>query len=157
MGKHPGSFLANGPREQFTSRYADPNHPATSGSFLSLVTGGYVNPPPIPYILGIDRGGKSKGYYGIGGKRLANYKAQSECNSTSESEETLGQGQAMNHRAGMRMQGGGYGYGRGATVPGAIVEFGKRGVAKMLGWVSFVRMISKDDVLTRLIRTCYTS
>jgi hypothetical protein len=29
---------------QFKSRYSDPNHPANSGSIISLVTGGYVNP-----------------------------------------------------------------------------------------------------------------
>lgn len=28
----------------FTSRYADPNHPASNGNLISLVTGGHVNP-----------------------------------------------------------------------------------------------------------------
>ncbi|KAF4984089.1 hypothetical protein FZEAL_628 [Fusarium zealandicum] len=46
-GKHAGSALVQGPSPKFTSRYADPNHPASSGSFRSLVTGGYVNPPPM--------------------------------------------------------------------------------------------------------------
>ena len=39
-------MLAVGPKREFTWRYADPNHPASSGSFISLVTGGPINPPP---------------------------------------------------------------------------------------------------------------
>jgi hypothetical protein len=39
----PGSALA-GPEAQFKSRYADPNHAANSGSLISLVTGGAINP-----------------------------------------------------------------------------------------------------------------
>lgn len=31
-------------QKQFASRYADPNHPANSGSLISLITGGHVNP-----------------------------------------------------------------------------------------------------------------
>ncbi|KAL6406819.1 hypothetical protein AUP68_09627 [Ilyonectria robusta] len=46
-GKHPDSVLAQGPQPTFTSRYADPNHPASSGSFRSLITGGYINPPSM--------------------------------------------------------------------------------------------------------------
>ncbi|KAM0425049.1 hypothetical protein ACHAPT_009608 [Fusarium lateritium] len=45
--KNAGSSLVQGPTPEFTSRYADPNHPASSGSFRSLVTGGHVNPPPM--------------------------------------------------------------------------------------------------------------
>ncbi|KAH7146810.1 hypothetical protein B0J13DRAFT_664440 [Dactylonectria estremocensis] len=45
--EHPDSTLAQVPQPTFTSRYADPNHPASSGSFRSLVTGGYINPPPM--------------------------------------------------------------------------------------------------------------
>jgi hypothetical protein len=41
--KNPNSALA-GPASQFRSRYADPNHPANSGSLISLVTGGAFNP-----------------------------------------------------------------------------------------------------------------
>lgn len=40
----PGSKLAIGEGPQFTSRYADPNHPASSGSIISLLTGGNINP-----------------------------------------------------------------------------------------------------------------
>ncbi|KAK7421576.1 hypothetical protein QQX98_002043 [Neonectria punicea] len=45
--KHPDSTLSQVPQPTFTSRYADPNHPASSGSFRSLVTGGRINPPPM--------------------------------------------------------------------------------------------------------------
>lgn len=30
--------------QQFASRYSDPNHPASNGSLISLLTGGHVNP-----------------------------------------------------------------------------------------------------------------
>jgi hypothetical protein len=36
--------LAVAPQTSFASRYADPNHPANSGSLISLVTGGAYNP-----------------------------------------------------------------------------------------------------------------
>lgn len=29
---------------EFASRFSDPNHPANSGSLISLLTGGHVNP-----------------------------------------------------------------------------------------------------------------
>ncbi|MCJ1478673.1 hypothetical protein MMC13_007354 [Lambiella insularis] len=32
--------------KEFASRYSDPNHPANSGSLISLVTGGTINPVP---------------------------------------------------------------------------------------------------------------
>ncbi|CZR53392.1 uncharacterized protein PAC_03270 [Phialocephala subalpina] len=47
MAENPGSKLAVSPEEggpKFSSRYADPNHPANSGSLISLLTGGHVNP-----------------------------------------------------------------------------------------------------------------
>ncbi|GAD98541.1 hypothetical protein ANI_1_2086014 [Paecilomyces variotii No. 5] len=44
---NPENMLSQGPKPQFTSRYADPSHPASSGSLVSLLTGGYVNPPPL--------------------------------------------------------------------------------------------------------------
>jgi hypothetical protein len=44
-GENPGSKLAGqGQEPVFKSRYADPNHPANSGSLISLLTGGHVNP-----------------------------------------------------------------------------------------------------------------
>jgi hypothetical protein len=61
-GKHPDNVLANGPQPNFTSRFADPNHPVNSGSLISLVTGGYINVPPL--------GGKGGGLGGgLGGGR----------------------------------------------------------------------------------------
>ena len=45
--KHAGSVLAMGPTPKFTSRFSDPNHPASNGSFRSLITGGLINPPPM--------------------------------------------------------------------------------------------------------------
>lgn len=45
-GEHPHSTLAQVPPEQFSSRYADPNHPASSGSLISFVSGGRLNPGP---------------------------------------------------------------------------------------------------------------
>ncbi|KAF7895508.1 uncharacterized protein EAF01_009470 [Botrytis porri] len=41
--QNPTSSLAT-PKPQFLSRYSDPNHPASSGSLISLITGGHVNP-----------------------------------------------------------------------------------------------------------------
>ena len=41
--ENPDSSLSTG-TPQFKSRYADPNHPANSGSLISLVTGGKVDP-----------------------------------------------------------------------------------------------------------------
>ena len=40
-GQHPESAMANATgQEQFASRYADPNHPASSGDPIALLTGG---------------------------------------------------------------------------------------------------------------------
>jgi hypothetical protein len=48
MAENPNSKLAVSPGEEggpkFASRYADPNHPANSGSLISLLTGGHINP-----------------------------------------------------------------------------------------------------------------
>ncbi|KAB8290187.1 hypothetical protein EYC80_011056 [Monilinia laxa] len=41
--ENPTSSLAT-PKPQFSSRYSDPNHPASSGSLISLITGGHINP-----------------------------------------------------------------------------------------------------------------
>lgn len=47
-GETPGSKLSTqisgGEDSTFKSRYADPNHPANSGSLIGLLTGGHVNP-----------------------------------------------------------------------------------------------------------------
>ncbi|TVY87985.1 hypothetical protein LAWI1_G006566, partial [Lachnellula willkommii] len=45
-GKNPNSMLANVPQAKFSSRYSDPNHPASSGSLIGLVTGGKLSPAP---------------------------------------------------------------------------------------------------------------
>ena len=42
--EHPNSSLAQSPSTEFASRYADPNHAANSGSLISLVTGGMLDP-----------------------------------------------------------------------------------------------------------------
>lgn len=44
--EHQGSSLAvpTNARPAFSSRFSDPNHPANSGSLISLLTGGNVNP-----------------------------------------------------------------------------------------------------------------
>jgi hypothetical protein len=42
--ENPNSSLASAPSSQFASRFSDPNHPANSGSIISLVTGGAINP-----------------------------------------------------------------------------------------------------------------
>ncbi len=40
----PDSSLAVPQTKEFASRYSDPNHPASSGSIISLLTGGHVDP-----------------------------------------------------------------------------------------------------------------
>lgn len=42
--ENPGSKLSVGSGPVFNSRYADPSHPASSGSLISLLTGGARNP-----------------------------------------------------------------------------------------------------------------
>lgn len=58
--KHPDSVLVQGPKPKFSSRYADPAHPASNGNLISLLSGGRVNPPP-----GMIGGGR--GSVGFGG------------------------------------------------------------------------------------------
>lgn len=41
--ENPGSSLSMGMPPEFRSRYADPTHPASSGSLIGLVTGGKVD------------------------------------------------------------------------------------------------------------------
>ncbi|KAJ9209379.1 hypothetical protein DTO166G4_9008 [Paecilomyces variotii] len=65
-GKNPDNTLAQGPKPTFTSRYADPNHPANSGSIVSLLTGGYINPPSLGGGGGRGLGGSGRGG-GLGG------------------------------------------------------------------------------------------
>ena len=42
--ENPDSSLNVAPAPKFASRYSDPNHPASSGSLIALVTGGALNP-----------------------------------------------------------------------------------------------------------------
>lgn len=49
----------------FTSRYADPNHPAASGNLISLVTGGKINPQSRT----MNMPGRGGGLGGMGGMR----------------------------------------------------------------------------------------
>lgn len=52
-GSNPDSKVANlAPTPTFKSRFADPNHSASSGHLLSLLTGGYINPPNPLSLLG---------------------------------------------------------------------------------------------------------
>jgi len=68
-GENPDSALVTGPKPTFTSRYADPNHPASSGSLISLVTGGHINPPSLgSFGTGGGRGGGFGG--GFGGRGM---------------------------------------------------------------------------------------
>ncbi|KAJ5578765.1 uncharacterized protein N7459_007729 [Penicillium hispanicum] len=64
IAKNPDSHLNQGPTPTFTSRYADPNHPASSGDPLALVTGGYFTTEKLQAL----RGG-SGGPGGLRGRR----------------------------------------------------------------------------------------
>lgn len=47
-GRNPDSLIAKGaPQESFTSKFSDPNHPASSGDPLALFTGGRAQMPSI--------------------------------------------------------------------------------------------------------------
>ncbi|RFU28619.1 hypothetical protein B7463_g7727, partial [Scytalidium lignicola] len=67
-GQNPNSALANTPKPSFTSRYADPNHPANNGNLISLATGGYINPSSLGSGRGLGGLG-SLGGGGLGGLR----------------------------------------------------------------------------------------
>ncbi|QKX63085.1 uncharacterized protein TRUGW13939_10253 [Talaromyces rugulosus] len=44
VGENPDNLLSNELNPTFASKYADPNHPIHSGSLVSLVSLGYINP-----------------------------------------------------------------------------------------------------------------
>ncbi|KAL3463511.1 hypothetical protein BJX64DRAFT_116334 [Aspergillus heterothallicus] len=46
--ENPSSALNISPKPSFTSRYADPSHPASSGDLLGLVTGGRLTQDKLP-------------------------------------------------------------------------------------------------------------
>ncbi|RDL37720.1 uncharacterized protein BP5553_05153 [Venustampulla echinocandica] len=65
QGKNPDApEVLKGQKQTFKSRYADPNHAANSGSLVSLVTGGKINPPSLG---GGGGGGFGRGGGGMGG------------------------------------------------------------------------------------------
>ncbi|RDW76814.1 uncharacterized protein DSM5745_06806 [Aspergillus mulundensis] len=62
--ENPTSALNMAPKPTFTSRYADPSHPASSGDLLSLVSGGHISSSEI-------RPRAPEGRRGIAGGRFA--------------------------------------------------------------------------------------
>ncbi|KAK7748922.1 hypothetical protein SLS53_000947 [Cytospora paraplurivora] len=74
-GENPDSTLANAaPKPEFRSRYADPNHPASSGDPLAFITGGAISSNVLRQTAlgggtggGSDRGGSGRGGLGRGG------------------------------------------------------------------------------------------
>ncbi|OOO05728.1 hypothetical protein OAory_01072440 [Aspergillus oryzae] len=60
--EHPDNALNKAPKPQFTSRYADPSHPASSGSALGLITGGYITGDQLRDL----RGGRRRDRFGRG-------------------------------------------------------------------------------------------
>ena len=107
-------------KPKFTSRYADPNHPANSGSLISLVTGGAVNIPPIQrgfgygygygYGRGIGGGFGGRGYgYGGGVAAIAEQRAA-----------MMGGGVAAIAEQRAAMMGGGLGGGRMGMMGGGF-------------------------------------
>ncbi|KAL4814454.1 hypothetical protein BDW67DRAFT_186656 [Aspergillus spinulosporus] len=67
--ENPTSALNMAPKPTFTSRYADPAHPASSGDILSLVSGGHISRPEI-------RPRAPRGRRGVAGERFANNSAE---------------------------------------------------------------------------------
>lgn len=78
-GENPNSTLANAaPEPEFRSRYADPNHPASSGDPLAFITGGKISSDVLrqtalgggtgggPDRRGFGRGGLGRGGFGRG-------------------------------------------------------------------------------------------
>ena len=43
-GKNPDSKLNAMPHHEFSSRWADPNHPANQGTLITMLSGGAINP-----------------------------------------------------------------------------------------------------------------
>jgi hypothetical protein len=62
-GQNPESRMANSlPKEEFHSRYSDPNHPASSGDPVALLTGGILQDPlRNALIYGNSRWGTGRG------------------------------------------------------------------------------------------------
>ncbi|KAE8377724.1 hypothetical protein BDV26DRAFT_263034 [Aspergillus bertholletiae] len=70
--ENPDNALNKAPKPQFTSRYADPSHPASSGSALGLITGGNLTGDQLRDIRGgrrRDRLGRDQEYESRGTRR----------------------------------------------------------------------------------------
>ncbi|TGO14648.1 hypothetical protein BTUL_0050g00430 [Botrytis tulipae] len=151
--QNPNSFLSTGPKEKFTSRYADPNHPASSGNPWSLVTGGKFNPPMGKDLMAARMGGRGGGLGGLGavfgGERsyLGGRRAQSDGRIGPQHEGSGEQQQQRNNpREGNRLGGlGGFG---GLGGPDVITK----GVKKILGnnilYLVAVNMPSDEEIAT---------
>ncbi|KAK1146822.1 hypothetical protein N8T08_002583 [Aspergillus melleus] len=63
--ENPTSDLNKAPKPEFTSRYADPSHPASSGSLMGLVTGGHFTGDQIRPTRALG-GGLGGGFLGRG-------------------------------------------------------------------------------------------
>jgi hypothetical protein len=62
--ENPGSKLSvQGSEPTFTSRFADPNHPANSGSLIALLSGGHINRAGLKERRGAKRERRSRRSY----------------------------------------------------------------------------------------------
>ncbi|KAJ5311944.1 hypothetical protein N7508_002774 [Penicillium antarcticum] len=79
---NPDSHLTQGPKPTFTSRYADPNHPASSGDLLALVTGGHFSTEKLQSLRGVRPGlGHTRSSYSQDSNASHEYYLQSESRS----------------------------------------------------------------------------
>ncbi|KAK6001229.1 hypothetical protein QM012_002560 [Aureobasidium pullulans] len=67
--ENPDSALAAGPKPEFASRFADPSHPANSGSLVALLSGGAIQMPDRGIMLG-GHGGYLGGRGNLGAARF---------------------------------------------------------------------------------------
>ncbi|KAF7867504.1 uncharacterized protein EAF02_009695 [Botrytis sinoallii] len=157
--QNPNSFLSTGPKEKFTSRYADPNHPASSGNPWSLVTGGKFNPPMGKDLMAARMGGQGFGGRGgglgglgavFGGERSYSGGRQAQSGGRiGLQREGSGeqQQQGSNPRGGNRLGGGLGGFG-GFGGPDIVTK----GVKKILGnnilYLVVVNMPSDEEIAT---------
>ncbi|KAM0310988.1 hypothetical protein ACHAO8_007604 [Botrytis cinerea] len=145
---NPNSFLSTGPKEKFTSRYADPNHPASSGNPWSLITGGKFNPPMGKDLVAARMGGGGFGGLGavFGSERseLGRRQAQSD-------------GRIGRQRGGNEEQQQHRNNPRGMNSFGGLGRFGgpdiiTKGVKKILGnnilYLVVVNMPSDEEIAT---------
>ncbi|KAL1982395.1 hypothetical protein VTN96DRAFT_1365 [Rasamsonia emersonii] len=74
--KNPNGPLPTGPTPTFASRFADPSHPASSGSLVSLVTSGHID-LPLPIIGSGSAPARSRGSKSVVQSALAERQSQS--------------------------------------------------------------------------------